>query len=434
VEDRTESILYFEGQPRFEVAFMRRAIAGDENLRVAVLQRTAEDKFLRLDVRGGDELAAGFPTTRGELFAYRGLILGSVEASFFTLDQLRMIAEFVSQRGGGLLLLGGPNSFAEGGYAGTALEDAMPVVLDSVGGGEPRVVQVALTPAGLTHAVTQFGETEDETEERWSTLPAVTTVNSVTRIKPGAVALVEGDVEGSSERQVVLAHQRYGRGRVIALTVQDTWIWQMHADIPVDDQTHETLWRQMLRWLVSYVPDRVDLETGRDRVAPGESVDLVAAVEDDRYLGINNTDVTAEVVDPTGYTFEVPMEWAVERDGEYRAAFPAEERGIYEIRVRAFEAGAPVGSDTAYVQVADLDTEFHDAEMRSSALRRIADETGGRYYTMDDLATLPEDITFSESGTTVIEQRDLWNMPVLFLLLVLFVGSEWGYRRARGLS
>ena len=114
VLDRREKILYFEGEPRFELKFIRRAVAEDKNLQVVCLQRTSQNKFLRLDVDDAEELAGGFPKTREELFKYRGLILGSVEASFFTADQLRMIAEFVSQRGGGLLTLGGRHSFAEG--------------------------------------------------------------------------------------------------------------------------------------------------------------------------------------------------------------------------------------------------------------------------------------------------------------------------------
>ena len=108
-----EKILYFEGEPRWEVKFLRRAVSEDENLQVVLLQRTAEGKFLRLDVDNAEELAAGFPKTREELFRYRALILGSVEASFFTHDQLDMIADFVSRRGGGLLFLGGRNAFAE---------------------------------------------------------------------------------------------------------------------------------------------------------------------------------------------------------------------------------------------------------------------------------------------------------------------------------
>ena len=37
-------------------------------------------------------------------------------------------------------------------------------------------------------------------------------------------------------------------------------------------------------------------------------------------------------------------------------------------------------------------------------------------------------------GTTIRERRDLWDMPIVFLLLVGIVGSEWGYRKLRGLA
>ena len=76
VEDRREKILYFEGEPRYEVGFLGRAVEEDDNLQLVVLQRTAENKFLRLNVDDGEELQGGFPDTRAELFAYRSLVLG----------------------------------------------------------------------------------------------------------------------------------------------------------------------------------------------------------------------------------------------------------------------------------------------------------------------------------------------------------------------
>ena len=130
VADKKERVLYLEGEPRFEAAFIRRAVADDKNLQVVILQRTAEEKYLRLDVGKEDELIGGFPKTREELFAYKALILGSVEAASFSAEQLNMLADFVSKRGGGLLMLGGRRSFAEGGWAGTAVGEVLPVEFD----------------------------------------------------------------------------------------------------------------------------------------------------------------------------------------------------------------------------------------------------------------------------------------------------------------
>ncbi len=71
--------------------------------------------------------------------------------------------------------------------------------------------------------------------------------------------------------------------------------------------------------------------------------------------------------------------------------------------------------------------------MRAPLLKRIAEETGGRFYTAANAATLPEAISYSGRGVTVVEERDLWDMPAILLLLIGLIGGEWAYRRARGL-
>ncbi|HSG50340.1 MAG TPA: hypothetical protein VLA43_21110, partial [Longimicrobiales bacterium] len=227
VRGSREKILYFEGEPRFEVKFMRRAVTDDENLQLVVLQRTAESKFLRLAVDTGDELLGGFPRSRDELYRYRALILGSVEASFFSHDQLQMIADFVSERGGALLMLGGRSAFAEGGWAGTPVEEVLPVFLDepaSGGDGFLAEVKVAPTPAGGAHAALQLGQGLEDSGARWAALPPLTIVNRLTRTRPGATTLLTGSGDAVSVPQVILAHQRYGRGKALAFTAQDSWL------------------------------------------------------------------------------------------------------------------------------------------------------------------------------------------------------------------
>lgn len=438
VVNEAEKILYFEGEPRWEVKFLRRAVSEDENLQVVVLQRTAESKFLRLDVDDAEELAAGFPKTREELFRYRALILGSVEASFFTHDQLDMIADFVSQRGGGLLVLGGRNAFAEGSYQGTRLAEALPVFMDDElsTGAEPYSTELFITPTrtGLTHPTTQLGQEDSEAVlERWESLPPVTTLNPITRLKPGATGLLTGGSEDDRDRQVVLAFHRYGRGKVIALPIQDSWTWQMHADIPLEDQTHETFWRQLLRWLADGVPDQVEAQSEREVVEPGQPVNLAVEVGDSAYAEVNNGNVVAVVYYPSGDSTTVPLDWDVEQDGHYDGGFPTAGRGLYEVSVRATHAGDTIGTAVTYVNVAPSDDEYFDAGMRGTTLSRVADQTGGLFYTPDNVATLPEDLGLTGAGVTLTEERDLWDMPILLLLVLGLMAAEWGYRRKRGL-
>jgi hypothetical protein len=72
--------------------------------------------------------------------------------------------------------------------------------------------------------------------------------------------------------------------------------------------------------------------------------------------------------------------------------------------------------------------------MQAGHLRELAARSGGRFYTPSSVGTLPQDIALSGTGVTVTEQRDLWDMPIVFLLLMGLLGTEWGYRRWRGLA
>ncbi|HEX7023745.1 MAG TPA: hypothetical protein VF187_02915, partial [Gemmatimonadales bacterium] len=188
VRSGPERILYVEGEPRPEFAFLRRAVAGDSALALVSLLRSAQGKFLRLGVSDSMELFGGFPTRREELFRYRALVLGSIEASFFTGDQLRMLADFVSRRGGGLIALGGRSALAEGGFANTPLADVLPVSLEAVtpaaDGAGATELAIHVTAAGRLHPALQLGPTE-AASARWDSLPPLTTVNRLGALKPG---------------------------------------------------------------------------------------------------------------------------------------------------------------------------------------------------------------------------------------------------------
>lgn len=441
VRDVRERILYFEGEPRFEMKFLRRAVVDDKNLEVVALQRTADNKYMRLfgeEPEDPEELIGGFPKTREELFKYRGLILGSVEAGVFSGDQLQMIAEFVERRGGGLLMLGGPRSLGEGGYGGTPVADALPLLIDpKTRASEPAPLmrlKISPTRAGQAHAVTQIAESESASAERWDELPQVTAVNAPLPIKPGATVLLNGTDE-RGRTQPVLSFHRFGRGKGIALTAQDTWLWQMHASIPLEDMTHENFWRQLMRWLVDGVPDLVEVRTTSDRIEPGDVVTIEAAVVDQRFVELNDATVIATVARPSGATFTVPLQWTGDRDGQYRGTFVSSEPGAYEIVVDATRAGGqPVGSGVAYVRAAASEAEYFDPTMHAAPLRRIAEETGGRFYTAETARGLAEDVRYAGRGVTSIEERELWNMPIILIALMGVICAEWGYRRMVGLA
>lgn len=451
VEERALDLLYFEGQPRWEMKFLRRAVRDDRGLRVACLLRTAGGKFYRVDVADAAELAGGFPETREELFRYSGVVLGSVEASFFRADQLNMLRDLVSRRGGGLLTLGGRSAYGEGGYRDTPLAEILPFRLPpgepagsgsgAPGAGAPAVsfrqLRVSPTRAGSSHPVVRLESDPEDGGGRYRTLPLLSTVNRVAAMKPGAVTLLEGAPEVGGDPEPVLAFQRFGRGRVASLTVQDFWLWQMHADMPVEDQTHEVLWRRLLRFLAADAPRRVEASAAPANALPGERVEITARVLDESYLAVNRATVEAAVETGSGAVEVVPLRWTGQRHGEYSAAFVPTSPGLHRISVSAGSEAPGTAPEpppaTAFFEVGNVEDEFFGTGTDRALLSRIASETGGRLFEIDEARALAADLSFSETGATVVERRDLWNMPALFFALVGFLTAEWSLRRAWGL-
>jgi uncharacterized membrane protein len=443
VRDRREKILYVEGEPRFELKFLRLAVEDDPNLQLVTMLRTSKNKFLRLGVDNASELATGFPQTREELFAYRGIVLGSIEASYFTFEQLKMISDFVSERGGGLLMLGGRQAFAEGGYAGTPVGDALPVELPSGQQGKVAFhnVKVGLTSIGSISAPTQLGASETESAQLWKTMPAVTSVNAITRAKVGATTLLDGTAPDGGDHVVIFAYQHYGRGETMAFPVQDSWLWQMRANTPTEDATYKNFWRQTLRWMVRDVPDRVMVSTTADRAWIGEPLQIKTDVVDRSYVKVNDADVMATIYAPSGAVFKQKLEpSATGEDGEYHTVYTPTERGVYRLQLTARSSAdsaavtSAVTSEPSFVDVGTPTTEYIGTELRTSVLQRIAEETRGRYYTPATAKYMAEDIMYTGGGDASMERLDLWDMPIVLLLLLGLLIGEWGYRRARRLA
>ena len=347
--NRKEKIFFFEGEPRDESKFLRRAVQFDENLHVVSMTRQAANKFYGINFDEDTKRFDGFPTRREDLFEYQGIILGSMEASFFTHDQMRMLVDFAARRGGGVLLLGSRRSFSEGGFAGTPVAELSPLVLYDVetpsGEARPELIHdlaLELTAQGRAHPATLLRDDRARIERSLVDPAAAFDVpagdgsesrrDRAPECADPDVAPALGGAGASSDR----------RGRAIAFTPHDSWHWQMSADIPLEDQTHERLWRQMLRWLVSYVPDQVEVETDRDRFEPGSTVTLRANVRDAAFREVNRAQVTATIELPSGDEAFVPLDWSVERDGEFIGTFVAGERGHYKVR-----SGRDVGGRTA---------------------------------------------------------------------------------------
>jgi uncharacterized membrane protein len=426
-------ILYIEGEPRWEFKFLRRAVQDDPNIHLVTLLRSSQNKFYRQGIDKEEMLAEGFPKDRDELFAYKGLIFGSIESTFFSQDQLKNVVDFVSTRGGGFMMMGGRNSFAGGRYQSSPIADILPVQM-SPEASTPIIGQLklAITDYGRTHPLMKLSPDANANVKQWADLPPLNDFNKTLDAKVGGIVLARGQSEQGGTDPIVLAYQRYGRGRTMAFTSGSSWRWQMEMDH--EDQTYELFWKQVLRWLVNTSPDPVMISSDKDTYLPSEPVRIYAEISNKSFERMNNAKVIAKITNPEGLTESIPLDWSGSQDGTYQTEVNAGTPGIYRVEVEAAQGSESLGTDQAAFQVHDRPVEYYDASLDARLLQSIASSTGGQYYPLSRIGDVPDDAVYVEGETSFVEQRELWDVPFLFMLLCLALAAEWFWRKKLGLA
>ena len=424
-------ILYVEGEPRWEYKFLRRAIRDDANVQLVTMLRTSPNKFYRQGVDTDDELAKGFPSRAEELFSYHGLVIGSIEAAFFAPAQQEAIREFVNRRGGSLLMLGGRRGLADGGWGASKVADVLPVKLPE-GSAETftrEPARVEPTAQGRDSLICRLHDDPAENVRQWRDLPPVADYQRVGALKPGAVPLLNLVVADRSLPLLVL--QNYGRGKSMILASGGTWLWKMR--LPHDDSRHHTFWRQLLRSLVAGTPGPVSLTTDRTLYADNVHVKLRAEVRTKAHQPTNSATVTATLTPELGDPLSLELHPSPDEEGIYEADLTVASPGSYRIEATAHLGDKTLGSDTRHFRREDGVAEHFRPEQNRELLEKLAEQTGGRYWTLDQVSGLPDEIRFSQAGITSREIMDLWDMPALFILLLLLRATEWLLRRSWGL-
>jgi uncharacterized membrane protein len=429
VEAGPRRILYVEGEPRWEYKFIRRAEEDDQAVQLVSMLRTSENKIYRQGVRDGLELAEGFPTRPEDLFGYDGIIMGSVDAGYFNAAQQALMREFVDRRGGGLLFLGGRQSLSDGVWGGSQLNELLPVTLPMVGGMFRRdPATVSLTPAGADSAVTRLVDDRTANIALWNKLPYLADFQSVGMAKAGAQELAQMHVNGRT--LPLLVTQNYGRGRTAVLATGGTWRWQM--SLPLGDPTHAVFWHQLLHWLVAGTRGQLSAQVSTGSVQDDGHLQLLADVRDRNYLPATDAVVNAHLIGPDRLQADVSLRLVPGQPGRYQTDWTAPQVGLYVADITATEGSRGAGHDTVAFQREDGVAENFHTGQNVELLKSLAADTGGRYWSAADLAGLARAIPFANAGVSVQKFQDLWNMPVVFLLLILLPLGEWLLRRRWG--
>ena len=468
-------ILYVSGRPNWEFKFLNRAIEEDKQLQLVGLIRVArrEPKFnflgragetsnplfrgfgnqspeeverydqpvlVRLNTRDEFELRGGFPRTPEDLYAFHAVILDDLEAEFFSPDQAALLQKFVSERGGGFLMLGGMESFQEGNYLRTPIGDMLPMYLDRLDQpNPPGPLRLNLTREGWLQSWARLRDNEADEKTRLVGMAPFQVLNRVREVKPGAsvIATVSDDTGRAYPALVV---QRFGRGRTAVLTLGDVWHWGLH-----DAEAHHDMdkaWRQLMRWLVTDVPNRVDLTVEPQSDDASGAVALQVRVRDPKFQPLDNAAVTVKVqpvmaeVTPGATTNSIRLkaEPSLNEPGLYEATYVPRVTGGYEATACVTNSlGAEVGRAAAGWSTDLAAEEFRSLTPNVTMLETIARGTGGEIIPADKLNEFSHNLPHRHAPVMDSWTFPLWHTPAMFGFALACLLSEWGLRRWKGL-
>jgi uncharacterized membrane protein len=437
-------ILVVEGAPGFEHTFLKRALARDPGLELdAVVKKGQNDDgrdtfFVQASASRLAALANGYPLTRAELFRYDGLVFGNIDAAFFTRDQLAMTANFVAERGGGLVLLGA-RSFDRQALAGTPLDEVLPTDLTdrpagvaraSAGGLEATPNTPVLTTDGLTHPATRLAPAVEDSRKRWAELPPLASVSEIGGPRPGAQVLaVAGGAAGSP--LPLIATQRYGQGRSVVFAGEASWRWRMLR--PATDTTFETIWRQLVRWATAGSPGQVSIVPMTPN-APGVTERIVILVRDEEFRPMGDADVSVRVTAPDGDARDLRPALSSPGEGRYAVAVRFDSAGVYRLDASATRGRTVIGTTSRQILVGGVDMEMSQPRLNDAVLRRLALASGGRYVPADQAAVLPSLVTSAQLAPAAPQQRDLWHNGWSLAFVIGLLSAEWIVRRRAGLA
>jgi uncharacterized membrane protein len=395
-------------------------------------------------------LRGGFPKLAEELYEFHAVIVDDLEAEFFTPDQMTLLQKFVSERGGGFLMLGGAESFVQGRFNHTPIGDMLPVYLeqtsDTKPGGEWRLT---LTREGWLQPWARLRNNESDERSRLGEMPPFQVLNRVHGIKPGAVPIASvTDAQNVQHPAVVV--QRFGNGRTAAVTIGDVWRWGLRDEAKHRDM--DKAWRQLVRWLVTDVPSRVDLQVEQKRGDPNQAVMLEARVRDKKFQPLDNAAVTLTVrpvgaatlqntnsASPSDTPLTPPLlrlntEPALSEAGLYQTTYVPRDTGGYQVDAVVTDAtGVEVGRSAAGWTSDPAAEEFRSLKPNRALLEAIAKKTSGEVIAADKLTDFANSLPHRHAPITESWSLPLWHQAAVFLFALACFIAEWGLRRWKGM-
>jgi hypothetical protein len=423
--DEKIKVLYVEGMPRWEYRYLRWILLRDPRLEVKFLMTQGDANLAAISPYH----IAKYPEDAAAAMKNDLVILGDVPAAYFSTAQLDRMEELVKTRGGSLLMLAGPLG-APMTYANTPIGKMLPVSIGT-GGWMPvsDTIHPIVTPEGEQSRMVSLALPRERNDRLWETLKPMGLLPELTGAKPGATVLLSlSSARDRSKPYPLVAWHRYGNGKTMFVGTED--LWRLRRE--VGEVYHAQFWGQAIQFLTLSrllgENKRITIETDRATYSAGEHVQVFANVLSDAYEPVRLTAYTVRVEKKgeRSDSVELALTPVPGVGGLYTGLFVPDAAGSYVIRTAQDE---PSAANSVEFEILAIPLEQRETAMQQQVCDKMAELSGGKAYTFRTLSSLPDGIVKKEQVKVIRTERNLWDRPAVFVLLVLICGVEWFMRR-----
>jgi hypothetical protein len=428
-------VLLVETAPHWDSKFLLRALQADLNVEVTSLFQINDIKSFSIVERAADGNApektvtagATLPASREEMYKYDCVFLGRGVDEVFTGAQLKLLQDYVAERGGSVVFFRGRPY----GERGSELSRLEPV---NWGAGIVADTRFELTPEGKTNPMFDYAPRDAGNDTIIRNLPSMTSITRVQGSKSLAVILAQTSRSPGPEPMAAIAYQRYGKGKVMSIAAAGLWQWGfLPQSMEQYDDVYARFWNQMIRWLVSdseFLPGQdISFVTDKNVYRPDETVRLAVSA---KFVDAAQYRPTVEVTGPDGKTTRLACQRSAESGTLYTAYCRPELEGEYKA-VLHNNVGAPQ-TDMLRFNVYEDSLECRLVDADRELLHLVSRTTGAESVELSQLAALPDKIrTFEQLSREHLRPTDVWDRLSVFTALVCMLGLEWLARRTFGL-
>ena len=437
-------IMHVCGRPSWDERFLRRVLKSDPNIDLIsfFILRTPTD----VSEARNDELSL-IPFPVDELFTqalssfdlviFQNFDYRPYESSFFRFSHyLDNIRKFVTEQGGGFVMVGGDISFSQGGYDGTAIDEILPINLSAEKDGvDASRLKAILTNDGLKHPVTILDGDTDRNIDIWKNLPELDGCNIATQLKADAVPLATYPTKGNPP---IVSTRDAGLGRCMAITTDSLWRWNFLSVAKGGSNRHYIkFWQNAIKWLIKDPTlNPVRITANKETFLPNEEIQVKIEVLGRNYQPFEGVQLDIDVINEFSGKSTFSTNGITDSDGQYRFTVKHDKEGYYFVKATARKENDEIGQDYTVFNFALKNKEFKDPSIRREVLAKLSEISGGKYF---DLPTKNIEEKLSIENPSVIKlvgrrQISLWDNGYIFMIILTIFSLEWWIRKRSGLS